>query len=140
MDEEGGIVTRVSSNTNLRSEKFKSPRELYLEGGFDRIKEDTKEKSDLLESLGLNLNLAPVVDVSTNPDDYMYSRTLGENTDLTSRYAKTVIEESKNGNVSFTLKHFPGYGNNADTHDGTATDKRTYEEIMTNDIPPLKKE
>lgn len=138
VDEEGGIVTRVSSNTNLRSEKFKSPRELYLEGGFDRIKEDTKEKSDLLESLGLNLNLAPVVDVSTNPDDYMYSRTLGENTDLTSRYAKTVIEESKNGNVSFTLKHFPGYGNNADTHDGTATDKRTYEEIMTNDIPPFE--
>lgn len=138
VDEEGGIVTRISSNPNLRSEKFKSPRELYLEGGFEKIKEDTKEKSELLESLGINLNLAPVVDVSTNPDDYMYTRTLGEDTDLTEIYAKTVIKESKKGNVSFTLKHFPGYGNNADTHEGTTTDDRSYEQIMTKDIPPFQ--
>ena len=39
---------------------------------FSKIKEDTIEKSNLLKELGLNLNLAPVVDVSTNKDDYMY--------------------------------------------------------------------
>lgn len=138
VDEEGGIVARVSDNPNLRSERFKSPRELYLEGGMTRIREDTKEKSELLQSVGMNLNLAPVVDVSTNPDDYMYSRTLGENTELTAEFAKTVIEESKKEDVSYTLKHFPGYGNNGDTHEGSAKDDRTYEEIMKNDIPPFE--
>ena len=72
VDEEGGTVTRISSNPLLRKEKFASSQELYQEGGFERIKEDTIEKSKLLKELGINLNLAPVVDVSENPDDYMY--------------------------------------------------------------------
>ena len=138
VDEEGGKVVRVSSNSNLRREKFKSSQELYNEGGFDLISSDTKEKSALLKSLGLNLNLAPVVDVSTNSSDYMYSRTIGENTSITSEYAKTVIEASKGTGVSYTLKHFPGYGNNSDTHTGTSIDTRTLNDIMTNDIPPFE--
>ena len=138
VDEEGGTVVRVSSNPNLVSSKFQSPRELYLSGGFDKIREDTVTKSLLLSDLGLNLNLAPVVDVSTNSSDYMYNRTLGENTELTSTYAKTVIRASKGLGVSYTLKHFPGYGNNADTHYGTATDNRSYDEIVKNDLPPFE--
>ena len=84
VDEEGGTVVRVSSNPNLASSKFESPRDLYLSGGFEKIRQDTINKSLLLSELGLNLNLAPVVDVSTNSGDYMYKRTLGENTELTS--------------------------------------------------------
>ena len=47
VDEEGGIVVRVSSNKNLRNEAFSSSSELYKSGGFDKIREDTKEKSSL---------------------------------------------------------------------------------------------
>lgn len=137
-DEEGGKVVRVSSNTNLVSEKFKSSQELYALGGFDKIKQDTIEKSRVLKNLGLNLNLAPVVDVSTDPSDYMYERSFGQNTALTSTYAKTVIEASKNTGVSYTLKHFPGYGNNADTHTSSSNDTRTYENIVNNDLPPFE--
>lgn len=138
VDEEGGKVVRVSSNPNLAKEPFKSSRELYLEGGFDKIKEDTINKSKLLYGLGINLNLAPVVDVSTDPNDYMYSRALGENSDITSTYAKTVIEASHGLGVSYVLKHFPGYGNNVDTHEGTSIDERSYEDILNNDLPPFK--
>lgn len=138
VDEEGGSVVRVSSNPNLVNQKFSSPRELYLEGGFDLIDKDTKEKSKVLNNLGLNVNLAPVVDVSVNSSDYMYERTLGENTSLTSTYAKTVINASKNSGVSYVMKHFPGYGNNADTHVGEVVDNRTYSEIETNDLPPFE--
>ena len=138
VDEEGGTVVRVSSNPNLASSKFESPRDLYLSGGFDKIKQDTINKSKLLKSLGINLNLAPVVDVSTNPSDYMYARSLGEDTNITSTYAKTVIDASRNTGVSYTLKHFPGYGNNADTHTGSSVDSRNYDEIIKNDIPPFK--
>lgn len=137
-DEEGGTVVRVSSNQNLSAEPFASPRELFLEGGFDLIAKNTKEKSALLENLGLNVNLAPVVDVSTDSSDYMYERTLGEGPELTSEYAKTVIEASKDNNVSYVLKHFPGYGNNEDTHNGEVIDTRTYESMETNDLPPFE--
>ena len=138
VDEEGGKVVRVSSNPNLASNKFKSPQELYSEGGFDLIKSDTINKSSLLKSLGLNVNLAPVVDVSTNPSDYIYERTIGENTAITSTYARTVINASKGTGVSYTLKHFPGYGNNSDTHTASSIDTRTYDDIMNNDIPPFE--
>lgn len=138
VDEEGGRVVRISSNPNLAQEKFKSPSELYDNGGMAAIKTDTIEKSKLLNSLGVNLNLAPVVDVSTNPSDYMYDRALKQNTQITSEFAKTVIETSKNTGVSYTLKHFPGYGNNQDTHTGTVTDNRTFDDIEKNDLPPFK--
>lgn len=137
VDEEGGKIVRVSSNPNLVSEPFKSSKELYQEGGFSRIEEDVKEKSKVLDNLGLNLNLAPVVDVSTNPADYMYERSFGADSALTSTYAKTVIEASKGTGVSYTLKHFPGYGNNPDTHNASVVDKRSYESIISNDIPPF---
>lgn len=138
VDEEGGKVIRVSSNSNLVSEHFKSPSELYDNGGFTKIKEDTKYKSEILHSLGLNVNLAPVVDVSTNSNDYIYERTLKQDTDKVSEYAKTVIEASKGTNVSYTLKHFPGYGSNSDTHISSSTSTKSYDDILKYDIPPFK--
>lgn len=138
VDEEGGSVVRISTNENLYHTPFKSPSELYNINKFESIKEDTINKSILLNNLGINLNLAPVVDVSTNENDYMFKRSLGQSTELTSEYAKTVIETSKKYKVSYTLKHFPGYGNNIDTHIDSAVDTRSYESILTNDIPPFK--
>ena len=138
VDEEGGKVVRISSNPKLVNEPFKSSRELYLEGGFEAIKEDTINKSKLLFDLGINLNLAPVIDVSTNSNDYMYSRALGEDSSVTSQYAKEVIKASKGLGVSYTLKHFPGYGNNLDTHEDVVIDKRSYESILKNDFPPFE--
>jgi len=138
VDEEGGKIVRISSNENLVSEPFKSSKELYDLGGFPKITEDTKTKSRILSNLGLNLNLAPVVDVSTNPSDYMYERSFGKDTNLTSTYAKTVISAGKGTGVSYTLKHFPGYGNNADTHQSSATDSRELEDIINNDLPPFE--
>lgn len=137
VDEEGGKIVRVSSNPKLALERFKSSKELYSSGGMEEIRQDTINKSILLASLGINLNLAPVVDVTTNSNDYMYERAIGENTEITSLYAKTVINASKNMEVSYTLKHFPGYGNNFDTHNSTSVDIRSYESLIANDIPPF---
>lgn len=138
VDEEGGKIVRISSNPKLAASKFKSSQELYDLGGFEKITDDTIEKSKLLNSLGLNLNLAPVVDVAPNTTDYMYSRSFGKDAKLTSTYAKTVIEASKGTGVSYTLKHFPGYGNNKDTHLGSSVDDRSFDDILKNDLPPFK--
>lgn len=138
VDEEGGKVARVSSNKTLREEEFESPSKLYQEGGFEQIKKDTIEKSTFLHNLGINLNYAPVVDISENSNDYMYDRTLQQGKELTSTYAKIVISASKEGKVSYTLKHFPGYGSNKDTHKVTSKDERTLEEIYQNDLEPFR--
>ena len=138
VDEEGGSVVRVSANPKLVKELFLSSRELYKKGGFEEIRQDTIRKSKVLENLGINLNFAPVVDIVTSPNDYMYKRAFGEGKELTSEYAKTVIRESKKTKVSYTLKHFPGYGENKDTHTGNSVDTRTYEQIYENDLEPFR--
>ena len=137
-DEEGGIVTRVSKNNQLTPNRFLSPQALYKKGKFKAIREDNTEKNKLLYSLGINLNLAPVADVSTDPNDYIYSRSFGQNAKATGEFIKNILESSKGTNVSNTLKHFPGYGNNKDTHTGISIDKRTIEEFRKNDFIPFK--
>ena len=138
VDEEGGTVNRISTNTEFRSEPFKSSQELYAEGGFDLIYEDTITKANFLKELGINVNFAPVVDVSINPDDYIYKRSFGKNANLTSEYASTVVTAMKEANIASVLKHFPGYGNNTDTHTGIAIDNRTLETFKENDFLPFE--
>jgi beta-N-acetylhexosaminidase len=65
VDEEGGTVVRVSSNPNLRETPFLSPKDTYADGGWDAVKQDAEEKADLLLSLGINVNLAPVCDMTS---------------------------------------------------------------------------
>ena len=69
----------------------------------------------------------------------MYNRSIGDNSKITSEYAKVVYEATKNSGVSYTLKHFPGYGNNINTHDGESIDNRKLEELEKNDLIPFKK-
>ena len=138
VDEEGGTVNRISTNTEFRSEPFKSSQELYAEGGFDLIYEDTIIKANFLKELGINVNFAPVVDVSINPDDYIYKRSFGKNANLTSEYAEVVVRAMKESNIASVLKHFPGYGNNTDTHTGIAIDNRTLETFKENDFLPFE--
>lgn len=136
-DEEGGGINRVSSNPAYRDAPFKSPRQLYAEGGFNLIAADTAEKADFLKSIGINFNLAPVCDVSTNPADYIYYRTLGKDANLTSVYAANVVTVMNQKKIAGALKHFPGYGNNRDTHTGFAYDSRSLESLKQNDLVPF---
>lgn len=138
VDEEGGTVNRVSINPNLRVVPFWSPQELYAEGGFDLIQSDTQEKCELLHSLGINLNFAPVCDVSQNPDDFIYARSFGQDAEQTAAYVQLVVQTMSEEGVGSILKHFPGYGNNADTHTGIAYDNRSYETFLNSDFLPFQ--
>lgn len=138
VDEEGGTVNRVSLNPNLRKVPFQSPQELYTQGGFALIRSDTQEKCRLLNSLGINLNFAPVCDVSEDPDDFIHDRSFGKDAALTSQYVKTVVETMAGESMGCVLKHFPGYGDNADTHTGIAYDNRSYETFKASDFLPFQ--
>lgn len=135
VDEEGGTVVRISSNKNLRSSAFLSPRTLYKEGGFALIKEDNIEKNNLLKSLGININLAPVLDISNDKNDYIYNRSIGLSPKLTGNFAITIIESSKESGIVNVLKHYPGYSKNKDTHKSSSIDTRTISEVEEDLIP-----
>ena len=99
---------------------------------------DAHEKNAFLADIGINLNLAPVCDISENPKDFMYSRSLGQDARTTSNYAKKIVSACLEDNMGCALKHFPGYGNSADTHKGLAVDRRSMKQLESNDLLPFK--
>lgn len=138
VDEEGGEIVRVSSLSAFRETRFPSPSMAYKNGGFQGIYDDYSEKSKFLLDLGFNLNLAPVADVSVDPKDYIYSRTLGLPAEETAEYITNAVSAAKEAGISSCLKHFPGYGNNADTHTGSAIDERSEDSFRSSDFLPFK--
>ena len=137
VDEEGGFVTRVSRYKNFREEKFLSPKFYYEKGGYELLKETEKEKATLLKSIGINLNLAPVADISTDENDFIYNRAFGYDEIKTSEFINNMVTYANENEINSCLKHFPGYGNNKDTHTGIAIDNREYENFLEKDYLPF---
>lgn len=138
VDEEGGTVVRVSRFSAFRSSAFLSPRDLYAEGGLEAIRATEREKAGLLHSLGLNVNMAPVCDITTSSDSFMYERSLGQSPEITAAFVKNTIDDMHASQVGSVLKHFPGYGNNTDTHVGIAIDNRSLSELLSYDLIPFQ--
>ena len=137
VDEEGGTVTRISGRDAFRAEKFRSPQAVFAGGGWEEIARDTSEKDSLLRSLGINVNLAPVADVSTDPSDFIYARAFGQGAEQTAQYVSAVVRQMSDDSIGSVLKHFPGYGNNTDTHTGAVFDERPMEAFREQDFIPF---
>ena len=137
VDEEGGTVCRISNVSTLRDSKFPSPRDLYNKGGMELVLSTESEKSQLLKELGINVNLGPVCDITTKSAAFMYKRSLGQSPELTGEFAARMCAVMNNNGIGSVLKHFPGYGNNTDTHTAVARDKRTLEELENCDLVPF---
>ena len=138
VDEEGGTVVRVSSHKEFRNSKFLSPQELYKQGGLQKVLEDSKEKSSLLKSIGINMNLAPVVDVPTKSSSFIYNRSYGIGAQETAEFTSELIKTMNEDNMISVMKHFPGYGDNEDTHTGIAIDERSYQNFINSDFIPFE--
>lgn len=138
VDEEGGSVARVSRWYQYRSEIFLSPRDYYEQGGLDLVLQMEEEKAQLLSSLGLNMNLSPVADISDKPGAFMYDRSLGEDACTTAEFVCRTAKISADYGVGSVIKHFPGHGNNTDTHFYTTRDTRSLEELKENDLIPFQ--
>ena len=135
VDEEGGSVVRVSKY--LRDNRFRLPQDVYKSGGMDSIISDATEKSEYLKEFGINVNLAPVADVATNEDDYIYRRSFGVDADATSNYVRNVVMAMSDIKMGSVLKHFPGYGS-APGSGGTYHDSRDFNSLKNNDLLPFK--
>lgn len=137
VDEEGGTVCRVSSNAAFRSRRFPSPREAMAAGGMEAVLAAETEKAALLRDLGINVNMGPVCDITTGFGAFMHDRSLGESPEETSRFVANTVRILENHNIGSVLKHFPGYGNNADTHTDIVRDERSLEELEQVDLLPF---
>ena len=134
-DEEGGTVTRISS---ILETPFQSPLELYQKGGMEAIRSDTRQKAELLKSVGINAGLFPVADLASNPSAFIYDRTIGQDAQTTASYVGQVVTELQKNKVGSTLKHFPGYGDNGDSHTAIIQDNRSLDELRQADLLPFQ--
>ena len=139
VDEEGGTVTRASQNPNLFPEgKLKSPQKLFSEGGLEAISQDAKYKSETLLQYGINVNFAPVADVTANSGDFMYPRSFGQDAAATADHVETVTAAMAQAGMGAVLTHFPGYGSNRDTHTDVVVDDRPYAQFTQSDFLPFQ--
>ena len=137
-DEEGGTVVRFSLNSNLRTAAFSSPRFLYDNGGIDALVTNCAEKDTFLRQFGINVNLAPVADCATEESAFIYPRTVGNSPVETAECVSAMVSQMVSDGMGCCLKHFPGYGNNVDTHTAVAVDDRPYTQFVTEDFLPFQ--
>lgn len=120
VDQEGGEVAR------LRPEHgFPATRSHAELGELDDVAETRREAATVarrLASVGINLNLAPVVDVDVNPANPVIGalgRSFGADPDTVTRHARAFIEGHRAYGILTAPKHFPGHGSSeGDTHEG----------------------
>ena len=136
VDEEGGSVVRVSDV--LRDEPFLSPKDYFADGGWQAVENAEREKADLLLSLGINVNLAPVVDITSDEETFIFRRSFSDDPALVCSFAERTVGIYRDKKLGSTLKHFPGYGDNEDTHTGIAHDSRPYSDFLTKDFLPFE--
>lgn len=118
VDYEGGQITRLK-------EKFGFPPTLSAQElgekddlTFTRI--EAEKMAETLSWMGINLSLAPVVDLNTNPENPIIGklgRSYGSDPETVTKHAKVFIQTLHEHHILCTLKHFPGHGSSkSDTH------------------------
>ena len=137
VDEEGGTVVRVSYHQQLRESAFDSPKNYYQNGGWEAVEAAETEKAELLTSLGINVNNAPVCDITSNTESFIYDRSFSGDVDEVNTFVKKVVDIYKSKKLGTVLKHFPGYGDNTDTHEDMSYDARSLDEFRASDFIPF---
>jgi len=135
IDQEGGIVTRLGTGTNF-------PGNMALgatkneQSAYDTGVVIGKE----LNSLGINVNFAPSVDVNNNPlNPVIGLRSFSSNADLVAKLGVKMIEGIQANGVSAAAKHFPGHGDTAtDSHYGLPKVDKSLEELKEVELKPFQ--
>jgi beta-N-acetylhexosaminidase len=114
-DQEGGVVTRLQTGFT----SFPGNRALGETGSPALAKDAAFAMGQELHAVGINMNLAPVVDVNSNPKNPVIGvRSFGDDPHLVAAFGKEALQGFKQAGIIATLKHFPGYGDVAvDPHE-----------------------
>ena len=120
VDQEGGKVQRLKSKYGFYG-KFPKAEDI---GKMDKshIEKTYIQMGKELKSVGINYNLAPVVDLAINPKNHVIKglgRSFGKTPQKVAEYASVFIDAMHSNGVLTSLKHFPGHGSSVgDTHKG----------------------
>ena len=137
--EEGGSRTTFSGI--FPEYTFNTLRSEFESGGLQGVEKAEENKANMLKSLGINLNLAPVVDLAQQGDQIMYSRSISSDVATVSAFAEYAAKFTQAKGVSVALKHFPGYGtlpDSAVSNSEPVVDERAADTIRATDYAPFK--
>ncbi|MFN2340950.1 MAG: beta-N-acetylhexosaminidase [Halanaerobium sp.] len=112
-DQEGGAVTRLKGATH-----FPGNMALGAANDQDLTEKVAQATAAELKNLGINVNLAPVLDVNNNPANPVIGiRSFGEDPELVAELGAAYIKGLQSEGVTATAKHFPGHGDtDTDSH------------------------
>ena len=136
VDQEGGPVMRVFDGatdfpSNMAVAATGNPENAYSEGLM---------LGRELASMGFNMDLAPCVDVNSNPNNPVIGvRSYSDDPKLVGEFASEFIRGMQESRVLACAKHFPGHGDTSvDSHYGLPVIDKDIEEIREADLYPFK--
>lgn len=120
IDQEGGIINRLTEQDGFPATQSQQYYGTLNDLAATRAASEAEGK--VLRAAGINLNLAPVVDVNTNPTNPIigkYERSFSADPKVVTANAIASIEGYHAAGILTTLKHFPGHGSSTgDSHTG----------------------
>lgn len=114
IDQENGVVRRLGTGTTL----FPGQMTLGATNSEELTLKQCQASARELKLLGVNMNLAPVLDVNNNPQNPVIGvRSFGEDPNRVSKLGVAAIHGYQTGGVITCGKHFPGHGDtDLDSH------------------------
>jgi beta-N-acetylhexosaminidase len=137
IDHEGGEFSHLAPANQW---PLASPRVLGDLDDVDLTRASARDAAATLASLGIDLMLAPSVDVNSNPANPVIStRSFGTTADVVSRHGVAFVEGVHDAGIAACPKHFPGHGDVAvDSHLDLPRVDRSIEEVMAVELAPFK--
>ncbi len=136
VDQEGGLVVRVTDGATI----FPGNMAVGATGDPTVAKQVAQASADELLAMGVNMSLAPVVDVNTNPlNPVIGVRSFGGDVDNVSRMGIETINATQGQGVSAIAKHFPGHGDtDVDSHLDLPVVQHTWEQLQAREMKPFR--
>jgi beta-N-acetylhexosaminidase len=136
VDQEGGTVIRLSRGVTV----FPGNMALGAAAREDYAYRSGKAMAEELAVLGINMNLAPVLDVNNNPDNPIIGiRSFGAEQETVTRMGVAMLQGLQDGGVLAVAKHFPGHGDTtADSHLNLPVIANLISRLNEVELPPFQ--
>lgn len=136
IDQEGGAVSRLKEDATI----FPSAMAVAATGNPENARVAGRITGEELRAMGVNFNLAPVMDVNNNPNNPVIGvRSYGDDPASVARYGIQMAQGLREGGVLASLKHFPGHGDTAvDSHLGLPRVEKSLEELLACELLPFQ--
>lgn len=136
-DEEGGRVNRLMDTVGTTRV---GPMYEYREEGTKGAERNAGVIAADLLSCGFNMDLAPVADVWSNPqNEVIGDRAYSDDFEQAAELVAAAVRGFREGGVACTLKHFPGHGDtSADSHKGSVYVYKSLDELRAQELLPFQ--